>query len=114
VRSRRSDFTELCSGSEAGSYVWLIDFLYHSTLGLRVIKKKKIRRVWKGADLLVVWQQLLGGLRVDLIGGCAFRDGLCTGGLDVIRKEAWPFYRTISGVRLFWELEEPKGPKMRV
>jgi len=32
-------------------------------------------------------------------------------GLDVIRKEAWPFYRTISGVRLYWELEEPKGPK---
>ena len=30
---------------------------------------------------------------------------------DVIRKEAWPFYRTISGVRLCWELEEPKGPK---
>jgi len=29
----------------------------------------------------------------------------------VIRKEAWPFYRTISGVRLCWELEEPKGPK---
>ena len=32
------------------------------------------------------------------------------GGLDVIRKEAWPFYRTISGVRLCWELEKPKGP----
>jgi len=31
--------------------------------------------------------------------------------LFVIRKEAWPFYRTISGVRLCWELEEPKGPK---
>ena len=30
---------------------------------------------------------------------------------DVIRKEAWPFYRTSSGVRLCWELEEPKGPK---
>jgi hypothetical protein len=29
----------------------------------------------------------------------------------VIRKEAWPSYRTISGVRLCWELEEPKGPK---
>jgi len=28
---------------------------------------------------------------------------LCTGGLDVIRKEAWSFYRTISGVR-------PLGP----
>ena len=31
--------------------------------------------------------------------------------LDVIQKEAWPFYRTISGVRLSWKLEEPKGPK---
>ena len=36
---------------------------------------------------------------------------LCIGGLDVIRKEAWPFYRTVSGVRLCWELEEPEGPK---
>ena len=34
-------FTEMCSGSEAGSYFRLIDFLYHSTLGLRVIKKKQ-------------------------------------------------------------------------
>jgi len=34
-------FTEMCSGSEAGSYVRLADFLYHSTLGLRVIKKKR-------------------------------------------------------------------------
>jgi len=30
----------MCSGSEAGSYLRLIDFVYHSTLGLRVIKKK--------------------------------------------------------------------------
>jgi len=29
------------SGSEAGSYLWLIDFVYHSTLGVRVIKKRK-------------------------------------------------------------------------
>ena len=36
---------------------------------------------------------------------------LCTGGPDVMRKEAWPFYRTSSGVRLCWELEEPKRPK---
>ena len=35
---------------------------------------------------------------------------LCAGGADVIRKEAWPFYRTSSGV-LCCELEEPKGPK---
>jgi len=31
----------MCSGSGAGSYVRLIDFVYHSTLGLSVIKKKK-------------------------------------------------------------------------
>ena len=30
----------MCSGSEAGSYLRRIDFVYHSTLGLRVIKKK--------------------------------------------------------------------------
>ena len=34
-----------------------------------------------------------------------------TGGPDVIRKEAWRFYRTSSGVRLCWELKEPKGPQ---
>ena len=34
-------FAEMCSGSEAGSYLRLIDFVYHSTQGLRVIKKKK-------------------------------------------------------------------------
>ena len=33
--------TEMCSGSKAGSNSRLIDFVYHSTLGLRVIKKKK-------------------------------------------------------------------------
>ena len=30
----------MCSGSETGSYLRLMDFVYHSTLGLRVIKKK--------------------------------------------------------------------------
>ena len=35
-------FTEMCSGSEAGSCLRLIDYVYHSTLGLRVIKKKII------------------------------------------------------------------------
>ena len=34
-------FTEMCSGSEAGSYLRLIAFVYHSTLGLRVIKKRR-------------------------------------------------------------------------
>ena len=31
----------ICSGSEAGSYLRLIDFVNHSALGLRIIKKKK-------------------------------------------------------------------------
>jgi len=32
---------EMCSGSEACSYLRFIDVVYHSTLGVRVIKKKK-------------------------------------------------------------------------
>ena len=31
----------MCSGSEAGSYVRLIDFVCHSTLDLKVIEQKK-------------------------------------------------------------------------
>jgi len=31
----------MCSGSEAGSHLRRMDFVYHSPLGLRVIKKKK-------------------------------------------------------------------------
>jgi len=41
----------MCSGSEAGSYLRLIDFAYHSTLGLRVIKMKK-----KGRELVLMVQ----------------------------------------------------------
>ena len=40
---RRS--AEMCSGSEAGSYLRLVHFVYHSTLGLRVIRKKKIHEM---------------------------------------------------------------------
>jgi len=39
------EVTEMCSGSEAGSHLRLIDFVYLSTLGLRVIKKKKVPEV---------------------------------------------------------------------
>jgi len=46
--------TEICSGSEAGSYLRLIDFVYHSTLGLRLIKKKKRRRSCPAARLTLV------------------------------------------------------------
>ena len=37
--SENNYFTEMCSGSEAGSYLRLIDFVYHSILGLREINK---------------------------------------------------------------------------
>ena len=37
-------FAEMCSGSEVGSYLRLIDFVCHSILGLRVIKKKKKKK----------------------------------------------------------------------
>ena len=38
-------FTEMCSGPEAGSYSRLIDFVYHPTVDLRVIKKKRTREI---------------------------------------------------------------------
>jgi hypothetical protein len=34
----------MCSGFEAGSHSRLIDFVHHSTLGLRLIKKKKKKK----------------------------------------------------------------------
>ena len=37
-------FIEKCSGSEVGSYSRLVDFVYHSTLGLRVKTKKKKKK----------------------------------------------------------------------
>ena len=46
-------FTEICSGFEAGSYARLIYFVYHSTLGLRVIKKRRrtaVERIWHIQD----------------------------------------------------------------
>ena len=39
-------FAEICSGSEAGSFLRLMDFVYHSTLRLREIKKKRRSIVW--------------------------------------------------------------------
>ena len=41
VRTSSLTESEICSGSEAGSYLRLIDFVYHSTLGLRVIKRRE-------------------------------------------------------------------------
>jgi len=60
-------FTEMCSVSEAGSCLRLIDFVYHSTLGLRVIKKKKCTELYffiaaksqsPSINLIQAWFQL--------------------------------------------------------
>ena len=40
IRGANNYITETCNGSEAGLYLSLIDFVHHSTLGLRVIKQK--------------------------------------------------------------------------
>jgi len=50
-------------------------------------------------------------LPTALTGTCEHAPTEMDGGPDVIRKEVWPFYRIISGVRLCWELAEPNGPK---
>jgi len=46
-------FTEMCSGSEAGSYTRSIGFMHHSTPGLRLIKKKKQNQKLRGLMCVV-------------------------------------------------------------
>ena len=50
-------FTEMGSGSEAGSYVRLMDFVYHSTLGSRVIKKKQNHSSGGDSPAMADWTQ---------------------------------------------------------
>jgi len=50
----------MCSGSDAGSYLRLIDFVYQSTLSLRVIKKKKSLRVEVQRSGLGLWSGVWG------------------------------------------------------
>jgi len=76
-------FTEMCSGSEEGSYLRLIDFVYHLTLSLRAIRKKK-----KGADLgLGLWKGSLRAYtgRIWLKRGLGFR--VC--GLGLVVQGLW-------------------------
>jgi len=54
-------FTEMCSGSEAGSYLRHIYFVYHSTLGLRVIQKNN---KWAPLDLSVLHSTPYSGFRI--------------------------------------------------
>ena len=62
---------EMCSGAEAGSYLRLIDFVYHSPLGLRVIKKKRLAHLGDGwvveADFRVRRTVLPQGLHRQII-----------------------------------------------
>jgi len=58
----------MCSGSEAGSYLRLIDFVYHSTLGLRVIKKKKQNGAF--SDAHSVRQAVAGGCESEEVCRC--------------------------------------------
>ena len=78
-------FTEMCSGSEAGSYLRPIDFVYHSTLGLRVIKKR---------DWGFVCEALA---RLQTRGGGGYR------GTSLIRKHPSPYDPSLTlamGLRL--------------
>ena len=59
----------MCSGSEAGSYLRLIDFVYHSTLGLRVIKKKKLSPLTPASREESCGERLQSHERVALGGG---------------------------------------------
>jgi len=40
VSDQGFEVTEICSGSEAGSNLRLIDFVHHSSVGLRLVTKK--------------------------------------------------------------------------
>ena len=72
-------------------------------------KVVKIRMISKSPP----FQMKLGILAGEPFAGFC-RDPLYRGGLDVVRKEVWPSYRSSSGVRLWWELKEPKGPKRAI
>ena len=62
----------MCSGSEAGSYLRLIDFVYHSTLDLRGIKKKKKK---KGGGVQTSTSRSCSLSRSFLVGGCRAHTG---------------------------------------
>ena len=54
-------FTKMCGGSDASSYLRLTDFVYHSSLGLRVIKKTG--KVWVAGFMKCAIQWNIVGLK---------------------------------------------------
>ena len=70
----------MCSGSQVGSYLRLIDFVYHSTLGVRVIKKKKKKIIcWCPRQTEAVLE-----MSEAVRGGCRrIRRRVCSGRMSV-------------------------------
>ena len=65
TRQNRPGGDSRVEGCEAGSYLRLIDFVYHSTLGLRVIKRKRERlRVLVGQKDSVILLMISGVVAV--------------------------------------------------
>ena len=65
----------MCSGSEAGLYLRLIDFVYHPNLGVRVIKKKSSNHHctrWASSREAEAHSRL--GFRLSKGEGCAIDD----------------------------------------
>ena len=54
VRGQRGYFTKMCSASEAGSSLRLVDLVYHSTLGLNEIKEKQKKTTTRWGPTAVV------------------------------------------------------------
>ena len=78
------------TGSEAGSYLRLIDFVSHSTLGFRVIKKKRSN----------AWHQMTSSGRVFLRN-------------TISHRELGPFFRNqATGVPRSLENAPPKDPTL--
>ena len=61
-KNENNYFTEMCSGSEACSYLRLVDFVCHSTLGLKVIKRERERGTQIGGGATCA-RALLTGLK---------------------------------------------------
>ena len=67
-------FTEMCSGPEAGSRLRLIDFVHHSILGLRVIKRERREHKAATRDLMFFFhQEITRNVRLPNIQN----DGVC-------------------------------------
>jgi len=88
-----------CSGSEAGSYVRLIDFVYHSTLGFRVMKKKRsivMQRMMQGLAAASDWRQRRAEKEIHRERARERdKEGRVRGGL-VFKAHRWLYHSTLG------------------